>query len=156
MLRKLAFTVALIVTAALGLSAQTDNHVKTPSTWKVDIAASDFGGAPIPKSDTLYMKVNTDQWLSWEDVTVDADGKSTTISWSGIPDGTLRPVNGSKDMAAYQKNGDAHWALATGGSVDCTFSLASEKTKATMDCSYKAKSGELVQLKTVYVRSDEK
>jgi hypothetical protein len=145
---------ALVVTVSLGLTAQTGNHVKTPSTWKVDIAASDFGGVPAPKSDTLYMKVDTEQWLSWEDVTVDADGTSTTISWSGIPDGTLRPVTGSKDMAAYQKNGDAHWALGSGGSVDCTFSLASDKTKATMDCTYKGKSGELVPYKTVYVRSD--
>jgi hypothetical protein len=156
MFRKVALAVILTAASAVSLSAQTDNQVPTPSVWKADLAASDFGGSPPPKSDTLYMKVDSDRWLSWEDVTVDADGKSTTISWIGIPDGSLRPVTGTKDMAAYQKNGDAHWALENGGAVDCTFLLSSDKKKATMDCTYKGKSGNEAQYKTVYIRSDEK
>ena len=156
MVRKIALTLAVIAVASLSLAAQTGNHVQTPSVWQVDLPSSDFGGSPPPKSDTLYMEKDTDEWLSWRDVTVDDSGQTATISWSGVPDGTLKPVTGSHDTAGYQNNGDAHWQLAAGGTVDCKFALSDDKMKATMTCTYLGKSGNEAHYKTVYVRTDKK
>jgi hypothetical protein len=63
-------------------------------TWKLDLAHSDLGGEPAPKSVTLTILKDTDEMSSWRVAGVDEKGKSFAVSWEGPKDGTMQPLKG--------------------------------------------------------------
>ena len=134
------------------LAAHT--HVPTPSTWELNVGASDFGGGPAPKSDRMVMLTDTDQRLKWTDVTVDDKGKTLKSSWSGPQDGTMKPIVGMPGSKASFKTDDdtSHWEMADGSSSDSTMELSADKKQVTINLTIKTKDGKTMNQKLVYDR----
>jgi hypothetical protein len=105
----------ILLFAALGLayvipraSAATDHT----GTWQLDIAASDFGGDPPPRSMTLTVFEETSSSLGYRVRRIRSDGSSFSFEWRGTKDGTPSAVRVSgahnwKASSAYKEvNGD--------------------------------------------------
>ena len=134
------------------LAAHT--HAPTPSTWELNVAASDFGGGPTMKSDKMSILTDNDKWLKWTDVTVDGDGKTWKTSWSGPQDGTLKPVEGMEGAKASFKTADdsSHWEMADGSTSDSTLVMSPDKKKVTITATVKTKDGKEFHQTWVYDR----
>jgi hypothetical protein len=134
------------------LAAHT--HAPTPSTWELNVAASDFGGGPTMKSDHMTILTDNDKWLKWTDVTVDGDGKTLKTSWSGPQDGTLKPVEGMDGAKASFKTADdsSHWEMADGSTSDSTLVMSPDKKKVTITAVVKMKDGKEYHQTWVYDR----
>jgi len=75
-MKRLTSLLSAVLLGSLTLSAlAAHTHAPTPSTWELNVAASDFGGGPSMKSDTMTILTDTEKWLKWTDVAVDGDGK---------------------------------------------------------------------------------
>ena len=57
-------------------------------TWKMDVAKSDFGGDPAPKSVTVTIIKDTPEMLSWRVHMIDDKGHAVTYLWKGPKDGS--------------------------------------------------------------------
>jgi hypothetical protein len=105
------FAVVLVSALSLGASAQTakGTDIPSPSTWKLNAGASDFGGGPAVKSATLTVYSNTDTSLRWKEVLTDDTG-THVASFRGAPDGKSRPMTGSKpaQMISFDPDGSFH------------------------------------------------
>jgi hypothetical protein len=134
------------------LAAHT--HAPTPSTWKLNVAASDFGGGPTIKADDMTILTDNDKWLKWTDVTVDSDGKTWNTSWSGPQDGTLKPIEGMDGAKAGFKTADdsSHWVMADGSISDSTLVMTPDKKKVTITNVVKTKDGKTFTQTLVYDR----
>jgi hypothetical protein len=152
MIRKTAFTLVFALAGTLGAAAQTDIHVPTPSTWKADLAASDFGGMPAPKSDMMHVTKDTDQMLSWTGTTVDDKGKVWHMGYTGPQDGTLRPVDKQGDKASFKSDGSSHWVMADGSTMESTIAVSDDKSTATITSDMTTKDGKKIHTKEVYNR----
>lgn len=149
---------SLLFAALLGsfalpaLAAHT--HAPTPSTWELNVAASDFGGGPAMKSDKMIILTDNDKWLKWTDVTVDSDGKTWNTSWSGPQDGTMKPVEGMAGSKASFKTADdsSHWEMADGTVSDSTLVMSPDKKKVTITMTIKTKDGKTFNQTLVYDR----
>ncbi len=111
------FAVAVLAFSAMAANAQTNkNHASAVGTWKLDVAHSDFGSGPAPKSVTITILADTPQMLSWRVNYVDDKGKSSTYSWSGAADGSMHPLkvqSGAEDLwlkesAKIDQDGSLH------------------------------------------------
>lgn len=153
MIRRTAGILSIVLAAAIGLSAQS-MHLAAGSTWKMNVAASDFGSMPAPKSDMFVITKDTDKMLIWHGNTVAADGKVTRFSWSGPEDGALRPVDANGDKASFTPDGKGHWVMADGTTMEQVMSVSDDKMTVTFNNTFKDKSGKESHTKTVYVRSD--
>ncbi len=138
--------------ALSALAAHT--HAPTPSTWQLNVAASDFGGGPTMKSDQMTILTDNDKWLKWTDVTVDGDGKTWNTSWSGPQDGTLKPVEGMPGAQASFKTADdsSHFVNPDGSITDTTMVMSPDKKKVTITATVKTKDGKEVHQTWVYDR----
>lgn len=138
--------------APLALAAHT--HVLTPSTWQLNASASDFGGGPAMKSDRFTITTDTDKWLRWSGVTVDADGKTHRTSWNGPQDGTMKPIIGDPgSKAGFNSNDDtSHWVMSDGTVEDGNFSLSEDKKQVTITQTVKTKDGKEYNEKLIYDR----
>lgn len=134
------------------LAAHT--HAPTPSTWELNVSASDFGGGPTMKSDTMTILTDTEQWLKWTDVTVDADGKTWNTSWSGPQDGTLKPIEGMPGAKAGFNTADdsSHWEMADGSTSDSTLTMSQDKKHVRINSVLKMKDGKEYHQTWVYDR----
>jgi len=145
-----------VLTASFAFSAlAAHTHAPTPSTWELNIAASDFGGGPTMKSDQMTILTDNDKWLKWTDVTVDGDGKTWKTSWSGPQDGTLKPVEGMDGAQASFKTADdsSHWVMADGSTSDSTLVMSPDKKKVTITATVKTKDGKEYHQTYVYDRA---
>lgn len=129
-------------------------HVPTPSTWTLNVKASDFGGGPAMKSDVITLLTDTEKWLKDTDVMVDDTGTTLKSSWSGPQDGTFKPVTGIPGAKAeYKTDDDSSVMIMPGGEeFDCLFSFDSSKKKVTQTCTAKA-GGKSFKQKLVYDRT---
>jgi hypothetical protein len=75
-------------------------------TWDLNVAKSDFGKEAPPKSIRMIL-TGTGTARGWTMDTVEADGKSEKISYSGTVDGRFYPVKGDTEGStfAYMKDG---------------------------------------------------
>ncbi len=134
------------------LAAHT--HAPTPSTWQLNVAASDFGGGPAMKSDQMTVLTDTEKWFKWTDVSVDADGKTWKTSWSGPQDGTLKPIEGMAGAQASFKTADdsSRWVMPDGSVSESTMVMSPDKKKVTITATLKTKDGKEIHQTLVYDR----
>lgn len=134
------------------LAAHT--HVPTPSTWRLNVGQSDFGGGPAMKSDEMVVTTDTDKWLKFSDVTVDPDGKVYRSSWSGPQNGTPRPLVGMPGAKASFNTADdsSRWMMADGSETDGVISLSGDKKTATIRVKVRMKDGKEFSQTLVYDR----
>ena len=145
---------ALLIGASTLSAFAAHTHAPTPSTWNLNVGASDFGGGPALKSDRMVMLTDTEKWLKWTDVTVDDTGKTWKTSWSGPQDGTMKPVVGMAGSKASFKTDDdsSHWEMADGSTSDSTMEMSSDKKQVTINLTIKTKDGKEFNQKLVYDR----
>lgn len=144
----------LLASIAITPAFAAHMHVPTPSVWKLDVAASDFGGGPAIKSETMTMLIDTDQRARFSDVMVDANGKTYRSSWDGPQDGTFKPVKGmpgvTQSMNTATDTGEVH---APDGSIQkMAYALSADKKTVTVTGTTTAKSGKTSNQKLVYHR----
>lgn len=154
-MKRLTSLLSAILLGSFALSAlAAHTHAPTPSTWELNIAASNFGGAPTMKSDKMTILTDNEKWLKWTDVTVDGDGKTWNTSWSGPQDGTLKPIEGMDGAKAGFKTADdsSHWEMPDGSSSDSTMVMSSDKKKVTITNVIKTKDGKTINQTLVYDR----
>jgi hypothetical protein len=136
-------------------AALAGTHVSTPSTWTLNVAASDFGGGPAMKSDVYVVLTDTEKWLKWTDTTVDDKGKTIKSSWTGPADGTMKPIVGMPGAMAGNKSADdsGHTVLADGTVIDSIFTLSADKKQSIFTQTVKTKDGKVFHQKLVYDRT---
>ena len=154
-MRRFVLLVCAVLVGSFTLSAlAAHTHAPTPSTWELNVAASDFGGGPTMKSDQMVVLTDTEKWLKWTDVTVGDDGKTYKTSWSGPQDGTMKPVEGMAGAKASFKtaNDSSHFEMADGSSSDSTLVMSPDKKKVTITAVVKTKDGKKYHQTLVYDR----
>lgn len=137
-------------------AAMAGGHTHFPnSTWTLNVSKSDFGSGPSMKSDIMTIKTDTDKWLTFTDVTVDADGKKWSTSWSGPQDGTWKPLTGMPGGKASFKTDDdsSHFAYPDGTTSDGWMSASDDKKTVTIKVTGKAKDGKEFHQTLVYDRT---
>lgn len=95
-MRRVFLPFVLLVLAA-GLvngqsSAGADKKSFGVGVWTLDKAKTDFGKMPPPKSATLNVTESSNDRISYTYTEVDAKGRTYKDSWSGKPDGTMKPA----------------------------------------------------------------
>jgi flagellar basal body rod protein FlgG len=135
----------LAVAACMGTSAGQPAYAQNKagfdaydSTWNMDIAKTDFGNMPAPKSVRLTLS-GTKTSRKWTQVTVGADGKSQTRSYHGAADNRYYPINGDPDAAtfAYLKDGSFAIKDKSGKVVQTTtYSLSADGATMTLHSTY--------------------
>ncbi|HZQ43151.1 MAG TPA: hypothetical protein VFA99_07855 [Acidobacteriaceae bacterium] len=154
-MKRVLYVLPALAMAALAPYARAAHtHVPTPSTWELNVSASDFGGGPAMKSDRMTILTDTDKWFKWTDVSVDADGKTWKTSWSGPQDGTLKPIVGMQGGQASFKTDDdsSHWVMPDGSTSDSIMVLSPDKKKGTLTMTIKTKDGKEFHQTLVYDR----
>ncbi|HEY4009580.1 MAG TPA: hypothetical protein VGM11_05475 [Acidobacteriaceae bacterium] len=143
----------VLALSALSLPALAEHPLSpAPSTWKLNIAASDFGGGPKPASVTTTLFANTDNNLRWRHSETNSQG-TTTGSWTGARDGKLRPVSGIKgEKFSMQHDGTFHIDEADGTTVDGTIIGADDGKTYTETATIKTKDGQEHHEKLVFDR----
>jgi hypothetical protein len=94
-MRKLAVSLVLLLSVAIGGIAQNkpeDKQSRCVGTWAVDLAASDYGTTPPPKSAALRVTKCSADAVAYTYSEVGADGKKFQETWSGKPDGQMLPA----------------------------------------------------------------
>ena len=154
-MKRITFLLSALLMGSFTLSALASHtHAPTPSTWELNVAASDFGGGPTMKSDRMVVLTDTDKWLRWTDVTVDSDGKTWKSSWSGPQDGTMKPIVGMTGAKAGFKTADdsSHFEMSDGSTSDSTIIMSPDKKKVTITAVLKTKDGKEYHQTLVYDR----
>ena len=100
-----ALVAAALTLASFTVSAQVNaSHPSSVGTWQLDVARSNFGPEPPPKSVTLTILTDTPQACSWRVDAVDENGAAISYSWSGPQDGSLHPVKDAKGETMGQES----------------------------------------------------
>jgi len=60
-------------------------------TWKLNVAKSNFGKRPAPKSATLTITDDSATAMKWSYIEVGGDGKTMKVTYNGAPDGKPHP-----------------------------------------------------------------
>ena len=149
-----AFAVcALLATGAL---AQSKTAV---GTWKMDMAQSDFGSEPAPKSVTVTILKDTPEMLSWRVNMIDDKGKPMSYSWKGPKDGSMHPVmqNGKEiEKQSAQEEGEGglhrHGEGPDGSSFDAHEKLSDDGKTMNEQITSKSKDGKESNSKSLYHR----
>lgn len=149
--RLLVLSVLALTLVPAVLAANT--HVPN-SSWKLNVGASDFGQGPKMKADLYVIHTDSEKWLSFEDTTMDSEGKTWKVSWAGPQDGTPRPMKGmpGATYAAKASDDSAHFVYPNGGRQDTTFVLSPDKKKVTLTVEGKSKDGKTFHQTLVYDR----
>jgi len=87
-MRKLCVILFVSLGAATALAQDKPSMV---GNWKMDIAQSDFGSDPAPKSESNAISDDSPQLLSFRVHRVDDKGKPSVYSWRGPEDGSMHP-----------------------------------------------------------------
>jgi hypothetical protein len=154
-MKRLTSLLSAVLVGSLTLTAfAAHTHAPTPSTWELNITASDFGGGPTLKSDKMTILTDNEKWLKWTDVTVDSDGKTWKTSWSGPQDGTMKPIVGMEGGKAGFKTDDdsSRWEMPDGSVSTSTMVMTPDKKKVTINITLKTKDGKTFNQTLVYDR----
>ena len=150
-----SFAAAVITVALTPMAFAGHTHSPTPSTWTLDAGASDFGGGQPMKSDVMVLLVDTEKWLKFTDTTVDGDGKTWKVSWSGPQDGTFKPLVGMAGAKASFKTEDdsEHFIMPDGTHMDNYLAMSDDKKKVTINSTVKTKDGKEFHQTLIYHRT---
>ena len=85
------------ILAMLTLGANLWAADPTLGTWKLDVAKSKYSPGPAPKSATVTYEETADG-IKRSGERVDAEGKTTSFTYTAKYDGKEYPVNGSDDF----------------------------------------------------------
>jgi hypothetical protein len=158
-MKKLAFfcmLITVLIGPATGLAQDKPSFV---GNWKLDVAQSDFGSEPAPKSMAGSILKDTPQMLSYRVRGVDDKGKPFAYSWSGPEDGSTHPIlaNGKPvGQQTVKKEPDGtlvrHGEDSTdGSSFDSRGSLSDGNTFID-ESTEKSKDGKVTKQKYVFHR----
>lgn len=126
-----------------------------PSTWRLDLMRSDFGGGPRVKSEVFTVDSSKGVMMSMEFVTVDAAGETVKSSWSGREDGKLQPMEGSPGTSfGIDRKGDEHWVYADGKTCDGKLSLGKDKQSLLVRMLVHLKDGRELHQMLIYERTE--
>ncbi len=103
------------------------------SEWTLDLAKSDLGQGPHLRSDVVTLTQDTDEWITYSEVAVGANGKITKLLWSGPQNGELRPMNGMPGaMASFSTEDDSgHFIYPDGTSAYNWFWVSADRRTLT-------------------------
>lgn len=146
----------LICVPIVGLAQDKPSMV---GTWKLDIAQSDFGSDPAPKSETGTIFKDTPQMFSYRVHGVDDKGKPFVYSWSGPEDGSMHPglLNGKPyDQAGFTREQDGTLVQrekgADGSTSEGRISMSPDGNTWTAEGNSKSKDGKEDRSKQVFHR----
>jgi hypothetical protein len=146
-----------ILAVSIGLAQDKPSAV---GNWKLDIAQSEFGSDPAPKSVWGTISADRPQMMSYHVNSVDDKGNRSTFSWSGPEDGSMHPMmmNGKPvGQQSVKKESDGtivrHGEDPTDGSrFDARGSLSPDGTTFTDQITEKSKDGKESIQKQVWHR----
>lgn len=148
--------VVVCLSGAITALAQTKSQV---GTWKADIAHSDFGSDPAPKSVTATVLQDSPKMLSWHVHMIDDKGKAFDYSWKGPEDGSMHPVmsNGKeigKQSAKRESDGSLtrHGEDPDGSSFDAHDKISDDGNTINEESTTKTKDNQETKEKAVYHR----
>jgi hypothetical protein len=117
-------------------------------TWKLDIARSDFGSGPAPKSEVGTTLKDTPQMLSFRMRGVDDQGEPFVYSWKGPEDGSMHPglLNGKPSgQVSFTREQDGtvvqHGLHADGSTFEARISISPDGNTMTSEDVSKSKDG---------------
>ena len=87
-MKNIAFLWAILA-VSIGLA---QDKPSAAGNWKLDIAQSDFGSDPAPKSVSGTISSDTPRMMSYHVINVDDKGNRSAFSWSGPEDGSIHPM----------------------------------------------------------------
>lgn len=110
---------AMFLVAVFAGAATAQEQGSMVGTWTLNVAKSDFGKQPAPKSATLQLTDDRDTSLKWTFTQIKADGTKLAISYDGAFDGKPHPVTGDPNLksATFTRKGDTAeivWTMADG------------------------------------------
>ena len=162
-MRRRSILSATAICVLFGISAWGQSKQSHVGTWNMDIAQSTFGSEPAPKSATVVILKDTPQLMSFRARVVGADGKASSFSWSGPPDGTMHPVmqNGKEIGKQSVKREDdgavhRHGEDPDGSFFDARDKLSDDGNTILEEASEKSKDGKETKTKAVYHRATKK
>lgn len=149
---RVRFLCALAVVAGLSVPVMAQT-VPSPSVWRLNVAASEFGSEPAPKVEELTVVKNTPSALRWKMHEVGSDGTTHEMSWSGAPDGKARPVTGGApgEMASFSGN-TMHFVEPDGSVSNGSYTLSSDGKVWTHTWTDTTKDGHAEKRKMVFDR----
>jgi hypothetical protein len=154
-MKNIAFLWAILA-VSVGLAQDKPSMV---GNWKLDIAQSEFGSGPAPKSQASTIFKDTPQMFSYRIRGVDNKGKAFSESWSGPQDGSKRPMtlNGKpSDQTGFTRDQDGtlvrHTVDADGFTSEGHVSLSPDGNTVTMEYTSRSKDGKESRDKEVWHR----
>jgi hypothetical protein len=129
MQRKFTQICGTIILALCISPAALAGHSHFPnSEWTLNLAKSNLGQGPSVKSDVVTLTQDTDDWISYSEVAIGADGKTSKLSWAGPQNGELRPMGGMLGaMASFTTEDDSgHFIYPDGTSAHNWFWASSD------------------------------
>jgi hypothetical protein len=145
-----------ILAVSVGLAQDKPSMV---GTWKLDLAQSDFGSDPAPKSEAGTISKDTPRMLSYRVHGVDDQGKPFVYSWSGPEDGSMHPglLNGKPfDQAGWTREQDGtlvqRGKSADGSTFEARLSMSPDGNTWTGEANTKSKDGKQNRTKQVFHR----
>jgi hypothetical protein len=160
-MKKTPFLLAIACMSLALTSAFAQQKTSFTGTWKVDVAQSDFGSDPAPKSITVTILKDTPQMLSWRVSGVDAKDQHFSYSWSGPEDGSMHPVTedgkAGPDMQNAKREQDGtvlrHNEDSDGSSFDARSTISPDGNTITETTTVKSKDGKESKQHYVYHRA---
>jgi hypothetical protein len=153
-------TAFLLATLSISTVVLAQGKPSFVGNWKMDIAQSDLGSEPAPKSVTGTILKDTPQMMSWSELVVDDKGKRVAYSWSGPEDGSMHPLmmdgkpNGGHQSMKKEQDGTnvLHGEEPDGSSFESRYSLSPDGNTFTAETTAKSKDGKESREKAVWHR----
>jgi len=127
--------------------------------WKLDIAQSEFGSGPAPKSVAGTIFKESPQMFSYRSHGIDDKGKPFSESWSGPEDGSMHPLilngkPGSQASVTRDQDGTLvqHSKDADGSTGEARISMSPDGNTSTIEGTSKSKDGKESRDKQVWHR----
>jgi len=158
-MKNIAFLWALLAVSVASATGLAQDKQSFAGNWKLDIAQSDFGSDPAPKSQAGTISKDTPQMLSFRVHGVDDKGKAFWYSWSGPEDGSMHPVilNGKPSgQTGFTRDQDGtlvqHSEDADGSTGEARNSMSLDGNTLTIEGNSKSKDGKESRVKQVWHR----
>ena len=131
-----AFLIVILLGSGAGaaLPQKSKVHRNASGTWNLDLAKSEFGEAPKPKSALLTVAIKGKS-LSWTSDVVVAEGNRSKTFFDGALDGKEHPVRSEPDAGAVS----ASYLLDKDGTTHATFKFPTGRREMTISISRDAK-----------------
>jgi hypothetical protein len=145
-----------ILAVSIGLAQDKPSMV---GNWKLDIAQSEFGAGPAPKSQAGTIFIDTPQKLSYRVQGIDEKGQAFWYSWSGPEDGSKHTtlINGRPgDLVGFTRDQGGtlvqHSWAENGSTVEGHISLSPDGNTLTIEGPSKSRDGKESRDKQVWHR----